>query len=239
MPPTYDGPVTKAGVVLAGVLLALSVLVPSASATVRTVHLTIDGPKPATLTVQPGDVLQFVNDDTVPHEVRSRSGWQYDSGPLPPSQTSSQTPKFTAPGTYRYDDTRGIVVLPRTFTGSVIVPSPKPTSTPTPRPTSSPSASPTPSATPVITQSPSPSATPVVPPSPSPTPSAIPLPTPTQAPPSPAPDVRYGDPQALVQASPHRYGLPALVSVVAIGGVLSLLGRYLLALPEGRRTGTG
>jgi hypothetical protein len=38
-----------------------------------------------------------------------------------------------------------------------------------------------------------------------------------------------------VQPSPHRYGLPALLATVAAGGVLSLLVRYLLALPEARR----
>ena len=235
---------TKAGVVLAGVLLALSVLSPQASAAVRTVHLTSGGPKPASLTITSGDTVRFVNDDTVPHQVRSQGAWQYDSGPIPPGQTSSATPRLTAPGTYRYSDVRGIVVLPQSFAGSLTVPAPKPTgsatpqptrsptptTTPTPRPTRTPTASPAPAVTP--------SPTPVRTPSPSPTRSAVPLPTPSQLTPSPAPEVRYGDPQALVQASPHRYGLPALLAGVAIAGVLSLLVRYLLAQPEGRRTGT-
>jgi hypothetical protein len=61
------------------------------------------------------------------------------------------------------------------------------------------------------------------------------VPSVTPSSPTPAPDLRYGDPRALVQSSPHRYGLPALLAGVGIGGVLSLLVRVLLALPEGRR----
>jgi hypothetical protein len=40
-----------------------------------------------------------------------------------------------------------------------------------------------------------------------------------------------------VQHSAHRYGLPALLSLVGIVGVLSLLVRFLLAQPVARRTG--
>jgi hypothetical protein len=63
---------------------------------------------------------------------------------------------------------------------------------------------------------------------------------PTPASPSPTPSLNllYGEPRALTQSSPHRYGLPAVLAGLAIGGVLSLLGRYLLSLPEGRRTGS-
>ncbi len=231
--------------VLAGGLLALFVLVPNASADIRTVHLTNDGPAPASLTLSPGDVVRFVNDDNAPHQVRSQGGWQYDSGPIPPGQTSPSTPRLTAPATYRYSDVRGIVILPQTFTGTLTVPAPKPTPSPTrspsasPPPTPSETPEPTSSPTPSETASPTPAVTPSATPSPSPTKSMAVVPTPAPSSPSPAPDVRYGDPQALVQASPHRYGLPALVAGVALGGVLSLFARYLLALPEGRRTETG
>jgi plastocyanin len=239
--------VTKARVLLAGLLVALSgglcVPAPPASAATRSVHLTNDGPSPASLTIASGDRVVFVNDDRVPHEIRSQEGWQYDSGPLPPGQTSDPTPPLTAPGTYRYLDLRGIVVLPQTFGGRIVVPKPAPKPTPSPTGSSpAPSPRPSPSATPRTSPSaslpPSPSATPSVTPTltPRPLPSATPA---SPAPlPSPLPTPRYGDPQALVQSSPHRYGLPALVAGILIGGVLSLLARYLLSLPEGRRTGS-
>jgi hypothetical protein len=186
----------------------------------------------------------FVNDDAVPHQVRSEEGWQYDSGPLPPGRTSAPTPALTAPGSYRYLDLRGIVFLPQTFGGRIVVPKPAPSPTPTPRPTRSsspepePSETPSPATSPTGAPSPSPSVTPTASPTPSPT-APFPSVTPsTPASPTPAPDLRYGDPRALVQPSPHRYGLPALVAGIAIGGVLSLLARYLLSLPEGRRTGS-
>jgi plastocyanin len=234
--------VTKARVLLAGLLVALSVHVPDASAATKTVHLTNDGPRPSSLTIAPGDRVVFVNDDRAPHQVQSQEGWQYDSGPLPPGQTSEPTPALTAAGSYRYSDLRGIVVLPQTFGGRLVVPEPGPSPTPSPSPRPSPPSSPPPSPepttppTPAPTTSPSPSASPTASPAsplPTPTTSATPAPVPT-----PAPDPRYGDPRALVQPSPHRYGLPALVAGILIGGVLSLLARYLLSLPEGRRTGS-
>jgi hypothetical protein len=51
---------------------------------------------------------------------------------------------------------------------------------------------------------------------------------------APAADVTYAD-RSLVQSSPHRYGLPAALAVVAITGVVSLLVRLLLAEPAARR----
>jgi hypothetical protein len=223
-------------VLLAGLLLALTAAVPQASAATRTVHLTNDGPVPKSLTVKPGDRVVFVNDDTVPHQVTSQGGWQYDSGPIPPSQTSSATPALTAPGSYRYSDVRGIVLLPTTFTGSLVVPKPAPK--PTPTPSRTPSSHPTTPPPPSVTPSATPSSSVVTPPPtlpPSQTPTPQPVPSATPGSPTPAPDLRYGDPQALVQSSPHRYGLPALLAGVGVGGVLSLLARVLLSLPEGRR----
>jgi hypothetical protein len=222
-------------VLLAGVLLALAAAVPQASAATRTVHLTNDGPSPKSLTVKAGDRVVFVNDDTVPHQVTSQGGWQYDSGPIPPSQTSAATPALTAPGSYRYSDVRGVVLLPTTFAGSLVVPKPAPK--PTPTPSRTPSVHPSsPTPTPRVTPSPSASVVTSPPTTPSPTPSVTPVPSvaPSSSP-TPAPDLRYGDPQALVQSSPHRYGLPALLAGVGVGGVLSLLARVLLSLPEGRR----
>jgi plastocyanin len=242
---TYDDAVTKRGVLLAVLLAALAVLVPQATADIKSVHLTNDGPVPKSLTLRAGDVVRFVNDDNVPHQVTSQGGWQYDSGAIPPGQTSASTPRLTAPGTYRYSDVRGVIFLPQTFAGTLTVPAAKPAPSPTPSPTRSPAPSPTPSrsaspsATPSVTPSATPSASPTPSPSPTVTHSGMPVPTGAGTPtPTPSLNLLYGDPQALAQPSPHRYGLPALVAGVAIGGVLSLLGRYLLSLPEGRRTGS-
>ena len=227
---------------LVTLLVALGTLVPTAQAATRTIRLTADGPSPARLSLQPGDRVVFRNDDSVPHQVESEGGWQFDSGPIPPGETSIETMMLTAPGTYRYADTRGVVVLPETFRGLLAVPAPPPPSpsatssaTPKPRPSATPSpTTPTPSPTgptPSPTSSPTPSATA----SPSTAPSVGPSVTESPSPlPSAAPDLRYGDPQALVQGSPHRYGLPVLLALVAAGGVASLLARYLLALAPRR-----
>lgn len=228
------------GLLAAVLLLVLGVLVVPAGAATRTIHLTANGPSPAKLALRSGDRVRFVNDDSVPHEVTSTSGWQYDSGPLPPGATSDPGPVLHAPGTYRYTDTRGVVVLPQSFDGALVIPVPPPTPSAAPSATSRPSRSATP--TPTASAAPSPPATP--PATPSATPSQTPTPVPT-APsaspepsaspaPSPAPDLRYGDPRALVQSSPHGFGLPFLLGLVAAGGVLSLLVRYLLALAPRR-----
>lgn len=218
--------------------LVLGTLVSPAKAATRTVHLTANGPSPARLAFKSGDRVQFVNDDTVAHQVSSTSGWSYDSGPLPPGATSAPGPGLHAAGTYRYTDTRGIVVLPQTFEGSLVIPAAKPTASPTasPRPSPSPSRSATPSPAPVpaATPSPTPSVVPAVSVSPTPA-SPSPAPVVTSPPPSPAPDLRYGDQRALVQGSPHGFGLPVLLGLVAIGGVGSLIGRYLLSLAPTRR----
>src|SRR5205085_12705534 len=115
----------------AGLLLVLAVAF-AAPAASRSVSLTSSGPKPALLVIASGQQVVFVNNDNVPHEVRSQGAWQYDSGPLPPGRTSPPTPKLTAPGTYTYSDLRGIVVLPQIFTGRIVVPRPKPKPSPTP-----------------------------------------------------------------------------------------------------------
>lgn len=235
---TYDVLVIRRGV-LAALLLALGVLVLPADAATRTVHLTANGPSPARLALTRGDRVQFVNDDTVPHQVVSGSNWQFDSGPLPPGATSNESQVFTAPGTYRYTDNRGIVVFPQSFAGSLVLPKPKPRPSSSPTPTPQSTVTPTPSA--VVTNPPPGTATPSAAPTGSPT--SLPTATPTESPlpsasptgPTPAPEVRYGDQRALVQGSPHRYGLPALLGLVGIGGVGSLLGRYLLTLAP-RRT---
>jgi plastocyanin len=223
---TYDDDVRMRAAAAAGLLLALTVLVAPGHGVTRDVSLTADGPKPRSLTLKPGDRVQFVNNDSVPHQVASRSGWQYNSGPLPPGRITQESPPLTAPGTYTYDDIRGLFFA---FEGRLVVPKPAPSPSPTLSPRPSPTrASPVPSAT----SSPTPSPTPVTPTPSATRPSAVPVPTaaPTRPAPRPAPEVRYGVQQALVQSSPHRYGLPTLIALVCVVGVLSLLLRYLLFL---------
>jgi hypothetical protein len=79
-----------------------------------------------------------------------------------------------------------------------------------------------------------------------PTPAATPTlgPVPQVAPPGTRPSpptagqavqVAYGDHGAIVQRSAHRFGLPAVLALVAALGVLTLLGRVLLRAPEADR----
>jgi plastocyanin len=129
---------------------------------------------------------------------------------------------------------------------------PKPASTATPKPTAKPSATPRATASAQPTASGSPTAGAPTPgsgtalapglgtgilttgtPSPgAPQPNIAPaLPSTTAAPAvgaTAAPAVRYAD-RPLTQDSTHRYGLPALLAVLALTGVASLLVRYLLA----------
>lgn len=222
---------------------ALVVLLPPAAhaATIRTVTLTSDGPTPAQLVLAAGDRVRFVNGEQgAQHRVVSQPGWNFDSGPLAPGAASALTPPLPAGGTYRYTDTRTVLVLSSSFDGALVVPaakpSPTPSRTPSPRPSPSATATPSPAA---------PSATPVSTPSPTASPTATQVPSHPgvasplgSASPTPAPEVAYGGPRALVQGSPHRYGLPALLGLVGIGGVGSLLVRLLLSMaPASRRTG--
>lgn len=231
-----------------GLLLSAAVLVaPPAHAETRTVTLTSNGPVPARLVLAAGDRVRFYNGDTVQHRVTSGSGWRFDSGALAPNTYSANTALFSAPGTYRYTDARSLLLTVATFSGSLVLPAPPPSPSPTrsasPRPTARPSTSPAPSPATSATGTP---VLPVVPtgfPTASPLPSTSPLEQPTVVTPSgsplpsPAPNIRYGDPQALVQSSPHRYGLPVLIGLVGIAGVASLLLRLLLSIsPASRRT---
>jgi plastocyanin len=249
MPPTYDGPVrahppatarTRAAA-LAALLAVLAttglLLAGPAHAATRTVTLTSSGPVPSRLVLGPGDRVRFTNADNVQHRVTAARGWKFDSGALAPGATSGLTPVLTRPARYDYTDTRSLLLTVATFDGALVVPAPAPS----PSATRSPSPRPAPT-----TPGPAPSATapgPVLPtgaPTPAPFPTAVPTYSPPAvvAPttlPSAAPDIRYGDPQALVQSSPHRYGLPALLGLVGIVGVASLLLRLLLSMAPGSR----
>jgi plastocyanin len=248
MVPTYDG-LVRAPLAAAAVLLGLAVLTPQAHAATRTVTLTANGPSPATLTLARGDRVQFLNADNAQHRVKSQGQWVYDSGTLAAGASSPLTPPLFKATTYRYVDTRSLVIPLASYEGSLVIKAPPPTASPTPSPTRTRTPSPTPSAsasaspTSAPPASASPSATPVVgccTPGTVTSPTPSPVPSKTVAPPSPAPDIRYGAQRALIQGSPHRYGLPALIGAVGIGGVASLIVRFLLTMaPGSRRTGPG
>jgi hypothetical protein len=237
---------------LAGLLLVAG----PAHAATPTVTLSQQGPSPATITVAQGQTVTFVNNDSVPHRVRHTSGaWTFDKSI--PANKSVTTPPFAA-GTFGYSDDFATVVLgvPRSVSGSVVVPktAPSPSPSATRRPTPAPSrsaaprpsvsASPAASATPLPTQSgtavlpglgtgvlPTPVATPLTGPAPQVAPGVSPNPSSTPA----VASIRYGGKDGLVQPSSHRYGLPAALAVVGIVGVVSLLVRLLLAQPEAAR----
>lgn len=224
---------------------ALLIVVPAllwsllAQAATTVVTLTGNGPSPASVTIQRGDTVTFRNSDDVTHRVRRTSGgWAFDVSV--PAGGSVSTPAFGAAGTYGYEDSYTIALLVQRFDGSITVKAPAPTRSPSARPTSSRSAAPRPSASRSPSPSPSPTGSgtavgppigtlPPVVPSSGPTPDIAPPPVTATVSPSPAPVVAYGDPAGLVQSSPHRYGLPTALALLAAVGVLSLILRLLLA----------
>lgn len=241
--------------VLLVVGLGLGLHVPPAQAATRTVTVGSQGPSPATLTIAKGDVVRFVNGDSVNHTIQRETGsWSF-SATLGAGQSATTAP-FRAAGTFGYTDVRAGVLFSDTFRGAVVVPAPPPAASPRPSATRSATPRPAPSGPPA--PAPSPSATPLPVPSgtaalpgftlgpvPSSPASAVPAPalapsvaaSGTPTPPAGVP-VAYGGKDGIVQGSAHRYGLPALLALVAIGGVVSLLVRFLLAEPGARRTGS-
>lgn len=143
---------------LAGLFLLAGLLAPSpASAEVRDITLTKDGPVPVQLQVEPGDKVRIVNSDTAVHRLASDSGnWSWTSGPILPTDSFTVPDAVTAAGTYSYAGLEGYDV-----SGTVVVPaaaaerSPTPAASPSPRASSAASAKPSPSAS----SSPSPAGT--------------------------------------------------------------------------------
>jgi plastocyanin len=249
------------GGLLAAALVGLSS--PSSAAT-RTVTLTNNGPSPATVTINAGDRVTFVNADSTGHTVTDNAGpWSFRASIAP--GRSATTSAFTTAGHYGYNDSFFVTVVQQNVEGSIEVraaaPSPRPTVKPTTKPTPSRTPSPSTSASVTRSSSPtpdpsdSPSATPTATPSPSigalpvltlpPTPGPTPAVAPSVAPPvaSPTAAIAYGPVSEIAQPSAHRYGLPVLLALLAAAGVLSLLVRFLLAQPAGetaavRRTRT-
>lgn len=231
----------------------LGLLAGPAQAAERVVVITADGPDPVTLAgAKVGDVVTFRNEDaTFPHGVRSTSAnWSFNVR-LNPGQEFT-TAKLAKTGTYTYDS--GDLTLDD-YEGSVVVgssatarPTPSKTRTASPRPTSTGSDEPTPSPSSTETGTGSGSAT---------TPPLIggevPVPTssPTGPPPVTAPEpTETEDPDGEPDGggtvalpggtlpeppTPREYGLPIAVATVGAAGTASLLVRFLLAHPAGRR----
>lgn len=233
---------------LAAVLALLGVVLVGgpARADTKVVTLGQQGPAPQIIDVKVGDAVRFTNSDSVEHTVASTGGgWSFSKTIA--AGASATTAVFTKACGCTYSDTHTVVVVPQTDNGTVRVtatapsPTPKPSATPTrsPAPRPSASAAPTTSPTPAPTQSGvalGPGLDPGVAPSAQPTATAGPRPSVAGPSPTVAPvgGVAYGDKGGVVQGSPHRYGLPAALGVVAIVGVVSLLVRLLLAQPEAR-----
>lgn len=230
-------------------LLGVVALGSPAQAETKVVTLGQQGPAPQIVDIKVGDAVRFTNSDDVAHTVASSGGgWSFSRTIA--AGASATTPVFTRACVCTYTDDHTVVVVPQQDTGTVRVaastPSPSPTR-PTPRPTTSPAPRPSPSSSTAPSASPTPAPTqsgvalgPGLDPGVLPTagPTATPGPRPDLAGPSPsvAPVAgpAYAGKDGIVQGSPHRYGLPAALAVVAVVGVVSLLVRLLLAQPEAR-----
>lgn len=241
---------------VAAVLALLGVLVlgSPAHADTKVVTLGQGGPAPQVIDLRVGDAVRFTNSDSVAHTIASSGGgWSFSRTiAAGASATTAVFPKACA---CTYSDQHTVVVVPQNDTGTVRVAASSPTPSPTPKPTPKPSSSPAPRPS-ASSPAPSPSSSPTPAPTssgialgpgldpgvvPTAAPSATAGPKPDLAGPSPsgAPGAgpAYAGKDGLVQSSPHRYGLPAALGVVAVVGVVSLLVRLLLAQPEARPQG--
>lgn len=240
-------------------LLLAFTLMPQAQAATKTITLSNQGESPASVSISVGDTVTFVNSGNSTHQVDSGAGWTFHKAIAPGA--SATTPAFTRAGSFSYTDKYALLALPQSGGGTITVTAvkPSPTPTPTPAPTTSPTPKPSASPKPSPSATTSASAAPTVTAAPAATggtgvapgliiggtvptlsPSATGVPGPDIAGPlasdtgAPVADIAYGGKNGIVQGSPHRYGLPALLAVVGIVGVLSLLVRFLLSQPEAR-----
>jgi plastocyanin len=95
--------VTRASLVVAGVVLLTALSLPSAAAAGPAIRIT-DGLDPIELHVRPGTTITFRNDDGQRHRLRSRAGARFDTGNLEPGEAIAI--RFTVPGSYPYVDER-------------------------------------------------------------------------------------------------------------------------------------
>jgi plastocyanin len=243
-------------------LFALALPVSPARAATVTVTLTVQGPGPNPASAAAGDTVVFANSDAVTHTVKAYgSNWAFD---VRIAAGSSASHVFAAGGSYGYTDTHAVGLFnSRSDVGTVAVSAPATKPTPAPVRTAAPSPAPrAPAKPPAASASPATSASPAAPgagtalapglgsltlPTAGPVPSAG-LPAPDLAAPPPETALAQPTPQStvgavyadkgLTQGSPHRYGLPAVLAVLAVTGVASLLARLLLSEPAARRRRT-
>ncbi len=95
-PPMYYGPAQPAPQMLPGGMVPTVPVrpMPGPMVTARD-----DMFEPATLNIQPGTTVRWVNDGKHPHTVTDRGG-KFDSGDIAPGSSYSAT--FQTPGTYKY-----------------------------------------------------------------------------------------------------------------------------------------
>lgn len=221
-----------------------------AGAATATVTLNSNGPTPQRITINRGDRVTFVNQDTGSHTITNNAGaWTFRATIRPGA--SATTPSFSSGGQFGYSDVFFIAVVQQNVNGFITVRAPSSTASPTPKPSAT--RSPTPKPKPSATRGPTPQpAASSASPTSSPTPSGVAIvpgigglpsiitsggPTPNVAPPESAQVsgtpavVAYGPKSEIAQSSAHRYGLPVVLALVAVVGVLSLLVRLLLAEP--------
>ena len=195
---------------------------------------------PKSVTINVGDTVSWTNNGGVGHTVTSTSdNWEKDNPIAVPQQSTSF--RFTKAGTYTYQCSTHAPGM----SGTVVVKAkPKPTPTPT-RSTATPTSSPTPQPS-TTSEPPEPSATPTSPPPassppPSPAPSAS-MPRPSFSPPG---GQSSGTPYLGVGGlTPHpptgrERGLPVLIAVVFLVGVVTAEVRTLLATPVDEAGGDG
>ena len=85
---------------LGAALLALAATTSAAHAASVTVTISDYTFAPATVTVHPGDMVVWTNQDDVPHTATARDGKTFDSGTIDPGASARVT--FHALGHYAY-----------------------------------------------------------------------------------------------------------------------------------------
>jgi len=102
------------------VVAVLLVVTAAAAAKTVTVTITKNGYVPKSTTIAAGDAVQFVNSDTVAHEVvfKTTAGVTCTPNPIVLQPTLTATCTFASAGTYTYSDPN---VKGKTFKGTVVV----------------------------------------------------------------------------------------------------------------------
>ena len=245
-----------ARLLLLPLLVAGPLLVASPAHAARTVDvvITASGLSPAAVSIAPGDSVRWVNRDVLPRGVRSTSdNWSVDTGPIAPGD-SATSPALTRSGRYTFvatgllDNASGTVtvVAPKPTSGGTVA-KPSPSQQQQPKPTQ-----PRPAATAPADAAPDDDGddigtvvlpginSPLLTPEPVPTFSAAPAPS--VAPgldelflPPPATDLTFEQPVSGERGlagvdTPRELGLPVLVAIVLMTGVVAAMVRIAVAL---------